>query len=537
MRLSASANGTRNTGLGGGQYLLESNLFSPPYSSYVSGSDPALRTSDKPAASTADNYHLDGLTDFGPNDLRTMGSWGAGIETAEGYRYVWLLSSDHPADGSGEEGGWAYDACHIYAAFSNDPRIPPDPSTMRAIISGKTNVIPSVTCDFVRSFQARLVYNSDDPTNPAYVYVEGLSSGATGGAPPTNSLNMLLFKGADFNSDFTPVSVSHASTAAFALTSFQNVYRLGTGSWVSWGGGSTVRNFGETAKWTSTDGVTFTIGSVTTKTRGASGPYSGYPDNGWIQVAGDGQRFQIGSDWYVSSKEDLRGSTYNSGVTYAINDQVSLDANHTYKSLAGSNINNNPATSPVWWQDLGVLGEYVALVPVDGTTGSTNFTGTPPFIRISDKYAGHYPDTSYLQYVRHYVEDGIIFLYALHGMFGDTGLVRDVLPENGGGINEQYIDIYGYVFDATAATAAAPFGVRASCTSGVATISWDNFPAGRTYRVRRGTSFGTYGTNLGDVTAASITDSPTSGSVYYYQVTSLHGGVEQASRVVSTYVS
>lgn len=545
IQFSASANGTRNvdpTGFGGGQYLLEANLFSPPYASYVSGSNPALRTPDKPASSTADYYHVDGLTDFQPYDLRTMGSWGAGIETAEGYRYVWIVNQDHPANGSGEEGGWGYDGYHIYAGFSNDPRIPPDPRTLRAIVTGGTYTVPGVTCNWLRGFQGRLVYNPDDPTTPAWLYVEAMSSAATGGAPPTNSLNMILHKAADFNSEFTSVSVSHACTGQFGLTGYQEVYRLGTGNWVSWGGGHQTRNFGETAKWTSTDGETFTLGSVTTKTLGPSGAYAGYPNNGWIQVAGEGRRFQIGSDWYVASREDLRGPAYNSGVTYALDDQVNVSsggANKTYKSLQASNLNHTPASSPTWWQDLGNLGEYVTLVPVDGTTGDTNFTGTPPFIRISDKYAGDYPSANYLQYVRLYVEDGIVFLYAVHGMFGDTGLGAglDKLPENGGGINEQYADVYAYVYDATAAQASAPFGVRASCTAGVATISWDDLPSGRTYRVKRGTSFGTYGTTVGDVTGTSITDSPTVGSVYYYQVTSLHGGVEQASRVVSTYVS
>jgi hypothetical protein len=111
------------------------------------------------------------------------------------------------------------------------------------------------------------------------------------------------------------------------------------------------------------------------------------------------------------------------------------------------------------------------------------------------------------------------------------------MPESGGGLNEQYVDCYAYVFDATAAQASAPCGVKASCTGGVVTISWDDVPSGRTYRVKRGTDGVTFGTTVGDVTGTSTTNSPTVGSVYYYQVTSLHGGVEQASRVVSTYVS
>jgi len=159
-------------------------------------------------------------------------------------------------------------------------------------------------------------------------------------------------------------------------------------------------------------------------------------------------------------------------------------------------------------------------------------------IRISDMYKGLYPESSYLQYITNYVEDGVCTFYAVHGFFGDTGLVSSALPEDGGGLNEQYIDVYAYVFDATAAQASAPFNVRASCSAGVVTLTWADLPAGRSYRIKRGTDGVTFGTTVSSsVTAATITDSPTVGSVYYYQVTSLHGGVEQAARVVSTYVS
>lgn len=540
-RLWASPSGTKNvaqSGFGGGQYLLEANLFSGPYSSYTSGSSLATRSPSWPAASTADYYHTDGLTDPSPYDLLSMGSWGANIAATEGYRYVWFIADDHGSLGPGVDPGWLYDGVHIYAGFSNDPRIPPEPTTLRAVINGKSFTVPGVTCTFFTGFQARLVYNPDDPTTPAYLYCGScMSSGATGGAPPTNSLNVCLFKNSDFNSEFTPVSVSHACTGGFGLTSYQEVYRLGTGNWVSWGGGSTTRNFGEVAKWTSTDGVTFTLGAITPKTLGPLGAMN-YPDRGWIKTETCNQRFQIGSQWYLVSAEDRRSGGWNSSSTYAINEQVNLNDNQTYKSLQNSNTNNNPATSPAWWQPLGVLGQYIQLVPVDGTTGDVNFTGTPPFIQISDVYNGDYPNSDYLQYVKLYIEDGIAFIYAVHGMFGNTGLgAGEPLPENGGGINEQYLDIYAYVFDANAAKASAPFAVRASCTSGVVTLTWDNLPAGRTYRVKRGTSFGTYGTTVGDVTGTTISDSPTVGSVYYYQVISLDAGVEQASRVVSTYVS
>ena len=515
-------------GFGGGANLIFANAFSP-----ADGQAESTRTVDKPASSTADYYHMDGLTDFRPWDLLNWGSPGAAIASAKGFRYLWLISADHPCTGSGAEGGWGNDSVQVYAGFSNDPHIFPDPSTLRAIvpisfaITGETGTFGG--------FQCWPVYNPDDATNPFYLYMQG---GRQGGAF-ANSLPMVCLKNANFDSDFTPLSISHPTTSGFGLTSFQRVYRLGTGNWISFGGGDPANNSGVLSKWTSSDGVTFTNGSLIKKQISSSGTaVTGAVSNGWQRDFSNmmGERFQIGSDWYVACAEDLRGPGWDSGTTYSLNEQVNV-AQVTYKSLANSNLNNNPVSSPAKWQSLGLLGQYVTLVPVDGTTGDMNFSGTPPMIRLSNVYNGLYPTSSYLQYTTSYVENGIVTVYAVHGFFGDVGLVFSALPEDGGGLNEQYIDVYAYVFDATAALASAPFNVRASCAGGVATITWADLPAGRTYRVRRGTVFGTYGTTIGDVTGASVTDSPTAGSVYYYQITSLASGVEQASRVVSVYVS
>lgn len=533
LRLSASPNGTRNVqsgGQGGGAFLTMANAMSQAYGQPVSS-----RTFDRPAASTADYYHMDGLCDVRPWDLLAMGSEGAAIASAKGFRYVWLFSSDHGGS------GWCNDGCDLYSAFSNDPHVFPDASTFKAIIAD-SNDQPGSTGVF-SGFNAWLVYNPDDASFPFYIYVEGGCQGGDGGSTPgsyTNALNMVVHKGANFDDQFTPAGVSHACEGQFGLTAYQRVYRLGTGDWVSFGGGSTTANNGTNAKWTSTDGLTFTIGAQVDQQLNPGGSVSVGADGvGWIKsIDTMGERFQIGSDWYVPCTEDLRGPAWSSGRTYAADEQVTVGLTAiTYKSLVGSNTNNPPASSPSHWESLGNLGQYVTLVPVDATTGDYNFTGTPSFIRISNKYDGIYPGPGYLQYVSNYNEDGICTIYAVHGFFNDTGIQAGKLYEDGGGLDEQYIDVYSYVYDATAAQASAPFGVKAKCVAGVVTISWHDLPAGRTYRVKRGTDGATFGTTIGDVTGTSTTDSPTVGSVYYYQVTSLHGGVEQASRVVSTYVS
>lgn len=476
INLTASANGTRNSGLGGGQYLLESNVFSPVYGAAVS-----TRTSAKPASSTADYYHLDGLHSFAPYDLNAMGSWGQDIATAKGYRYVWFIGCDHPATGSGQEGGWAYDAVNIYAAFSNDPRVFPDPSTMRAIIPYSA-AVPGAEGDgtHVQPFNICFVYDPDDASYPGKLYCE-MGDQAVGSST-INALPCVLWKLADFDTQATCVGRSHDTNIQFGATSYQQVYRIGSGDWISFGLGYVEVTDGGVryyAKWTSTDGITFTRAANTVVASGNRDFFRG------------GRRFLIGAQYYEIMVDDDRD--------------------------AGN-------------------GMYVSLVPTD-SDGNVDIDGSPAIVRLSSKYEGTYPTTKYLQLATSYVEDGIVFIYALHGFFGDIGRTANALYENGGGLNEQYIDCYAYVFDATAAQASAPSGVKASCAAGVVTISWDDIPAGRTYRVKRGTDGTTFGTTVGDVTGTSTTNSPTVGSVYYYQVTSLHGGVEQASRVVSTYVS
>lgn len=518
-----------NSGQGGGANLVVANLLSP-----ASGQPVTARTIAKPAASLADAYHLDGVTDFRPWDLLAWGSPGAAIATAKGYRYLWIFNNDHGTTPSGSEGGWGSDSQDTYAGFSNDPHVPPEASTLQSL---KPNFTTISALAGYEGFAAWMVYNPDDATNPFYMYCEG---GNTSAALP-NALPGVCYKTSDFDTPFTGVSVSHACTGTFGLTAYQRVYRLGTGDWISFGGGNPAANDGTYSKWTSTDGITFTNGSLIKKQVNSSGTaVTGAVSNGWQKSFGmSGERFQIGSDWYLPCVEDLRGPGWSSGTTYAANEQVNVNQ-VTYRSIAGSNLNNPPASSPGQWTNLGVLGQYVTLVPVDGTTGDINITGTPPIIRVSDRYNGNYPDATYLQYVTSYVEDGICHCYALHGFFNDTGLPapnQGKLPEDGGGLNEQFIDLYAYVFDDTAARDAAPLGVTAKCVSGVVTLSWHNIPAGRTYRVKRGTDGVTFGTNLGDFTATTMTDSPTVGSVYYYQVIALDAGTEKGSRVVSTYVS
>lgn len=488
LRLSASANGTRNvvSGIeGGGQYLLQRDVFSPLFRSAVSA-----RTDDIPASSTAEYYGLDGVYPFTPQDMSQWGAFGASLISSTGYRYVCIMGCDHPQSNSGEEGGWGRDAQSIYAGFTNDPAILPDPSTMRRIISYNITTPPGASgSSNIFGFNNCFVYSPEDVTTPLHVYVGSWITNGIGAV----GLCEIVFGGADFDGEFASLSASHpiVDSGDQGLVSYQMVYRDSDTDYHSYGGWSAEVNDGSQGKWVSTDGgLNFTkTGSAFNATIGSS----------FFGLTGGGYVVTISGQDYVPAREQISGGF-----------------------------------------------SYVTLVPFSDTTGAL---ASPSAIRISDRYTNDYPQippglasgNGFLQYIGSYEEDGLLFLQAVHNFFGDTGLGggnQNKLPESGGGSNEQYIDLYCYPIPGKEALAAtsAPCGVKASCTNGVVTLNWFDPVGGRTFRIKRGTDGVTFGTTVGDVTGTSTTDSPTGGSIYYYEVTSLDLGVEQQSRIVFTYV-
>jgi hypothetical protein len=500
-------------GQGGGPYMLIGNAFSPPLAAPIT-----QRTLEKPASSTADYYHMDGLYGFAPYDLNAMGTWGQTIATAKGYRYMWTIASDHPADDSGEEGGWGRDANSLYIAFSNDPAVLPDPKTMQRLINGAANaseggvgpIAGSAAVAFSAFFNNMFLYNPDEATNKAYWYV----GSAIGAGLGLNGHGELVFSAPDLDTEFTALAVSHPWTGN-GLTGYQRVYRLGAGDWVSFGSTNDPdSNSGWQGKWESTDGKNFT--------KVAGSTLEPLEPTGGLRI---GDRFfpNIGDSPFTD-----------------INGQAHRLVREDNELFAGD-------------------GNYVTMVAVDDDTGE--ILSSPAPVRVSNRYDGQFSHgydsgevlvvnlgigAGHLQTVASYEEDGIEFGYACHGFFGDVGLPaasRNKLPENGGGLNEQFIDVYAYPIPGKEATAAnaAPCGVRATCAAGVVTIAWYDVPAGRTYRVKRYASLSdansdTNGSSPTDVTGTSHTESPTAGSVYYFRVWALNAGTPQQSRVCSTYV-
>jgi len=107
-----------------------------------------------------------------------------------------------------------------------------------------------------------------------------------------------------------------------------------------------------------------------------------------------------------------------------------------------------------------------------------------------------------------------------------------------GGLEEQSVDYYTEIINSSAAATAAPIGVKASCASSVASLTWFNSLPQQTYRLYRGTTAGSQTTLVGDFTGTTATDSGmTLNSITYYKLVYLHSGVEQKNRVVNTWCS
>ncbi len=470
---------------GGGQYLRRANMFGPevpidPSTYYTPGNG-------DPAVSTADYYFSSGFYWGRCYDLLTMGTAGAAIAAANA-RYAWVFCSDHAVVNV----AWA-DEIDMRVGFSSDPGILPATGT-RGIreqypaldILGQTNYY---------TYQAYyLVYNPDDAVTPFWMYGEGLATNRSHEEGLSKSSDLI---------NWTPFGPTHRTDTLLSISSFQRVVRVGTGDWYSHGLATLNDNDGGLGVWTSTDGEVFTQQSHRT---------TNVVGNSIINFAAF-TPIDIGGTLYDLVKEEVYNiPPYSPPQTY-------VGGPHA----AGSRR----------------IAQYVALFPIDT---DFNYLATPPVIRISDAYEGVYPGPSYLQNPSGYVEDGVLHVYALNGFPMGTeglGLISGAAYARGGGLWEQNVDYYTYIVDATAAAAAAPVGVTASCDAGVVTVSWYDALPNRTYRVYKGSSAGTQATLVGDVTGInlSITDTPTPGQQWWYKVVTLQSGTERQNRVVHCYVS
>jgi len=218
-----------------------------------------------PAVSTGDYYWVNPYW-MRPYDLAAMGTPGASVMAAHGgMRYVWIWTADHPSAGqvwNDEYGTWF--------AFSNDPGVFPDPSTMYCGIPalaqwtggtyGGVSAATAGVTSAVSDMLAFLVYNPDDVSFPFYLYSQGHALLVAGGAPNCCALH----RSADLVT-WTPYGGSHMGDltplGANAYSAFQRVTRINSTTWISKGLGPRVNLIGAgdvNLIWTSSDGKSFT---------------------------------------------------------------------------------------------------------------------------------------------------------------------------------------------------------------------------------------------------------------------------------------
>lgn len=522
--------------MGGGPNLIQRSLFSTstptlPYSSWYTPGN------GSPAISTADYYSMAGLILSRPYDLDTMGSEGAAIKAREGgKRYVWLMWTDHLGNWPG--------SCDLYAAYSNDPQVWPEPTTMRALI-GAQNAISVVDQNgytqnnfFVYWFPF-LVYNPDPGAfAPFYIYAEGQSTSSS------RQHELALITTSDFLSA-TLVGPTIPTTDFNGWTSLGQMTRLGTNSWEGYAFGKADATPVTTVdyKYTSTDGWAWT-------------------PNFTNIVAGPGPYLTISGQRYLLTTESADPNSYVSLL--AVNSSnVSLG---TYTRIStGFGSNGTLATSypgPTYLQAVGCYEEdgvasiYVSRgFPVsshDGTNSGPYLDNHPSFYNITASITSNVLDVTSWPAGNPPLAIG----FRLQGLTTITGFVTGsggvgqytVAPRadvasttmqvfTNGGLWQQFIDQYYLITDTTLAVDAAPLGVVANCVAGTVTVSWNNSLPNNTYRVYRGTTVGTQATLIGTITGNSITDTPTVGSQYFYKVVTMNSGVEKKSRIVNVYCS
>lgn len=541
LQLSASANGTRNTGpvnMGGGANLIQRSLFATntPNLAYSQWYTPGIGS---PAVSTSDYYHINGVYVSRPYDLDTMGSEGATIKAREGCRYVWIIASDHPSNTNFADGG------NFFVGYTNDPQVWP---SSIAVLRYLNDVITMVdqngfTQTNLNAYMAPyLVYNPDSAGDKFWVYAEG-SAGS-------RQHELVLFTTADFLTTALVEPVIPTTTFG-GWSSFGKPTRLGVNDWIVYSFGKPDGSATSPAwyKYTSTNGTVWT------------------PDF-TQELAGPGPFVSVSGQDYLITQE-ISGSNKYLSLLAVDADKVSLGT-YTRISTTFGNDNGNATVFPGptylqadtdAYEEDGIASIYVTRGFFSGVTNSLmqgpylnnyptfyNLVGeitTNTTLTVTSRDPGA-PALAIGHRVL-FLANSPIYITAFGTGTGDTGTYTITSTNNiaagttftvacNGGLFHQFIDQYYYITDSTAAADAAPLGVIADCVSGTVTISWNNCLPHQNYRVYRGTDATTQATLIGDVTGISITDTPTPGDQYFYKVVTMNSG-EQGSRVVNVYAS
>ena len=540
MGINRRLSSTGPVNMGGGANLIQRSLFSTstPALSHSQYYNPGVGS---PAVSTADYYHMNGIWRARPYDLDEMGSEGATIKAREGKRFVWMMFGDHPTGITYQGGG------DLFVGYSDDPQIWPDPTTLRMIYrqeNGSTIVdeFGFSQVNFFLYHWPYLVYNPDSVGDKFWIFTEGQANGRQ------HELGLLTTSDFLTTTNVGPViattdSSPGANDAFNGTTSLAYVHRNGTGDWVAYSQSTRSAAFQGYVKYTSTDGLSWTAGAA---------------------VAGAGEYTDVSGQKYLLSRESRTDNDYISLLAV----DASLVSQGTYTRISnafgpssgdGSHYPGPTYLQDVWgYEEDGVLSIYASRGFFQAGPSYTLNTGpylgnSPTFFNITGSITSNVLDVTV-------IPDGMTLavgyqLFFLSGQpsitsFGtgsgglgtynvsatDNRASGSIKIATNGGLWQQFIDLYSYVTDATAAASAAPLGVTADCVAGLVTISWNDCLPHQNYRVYRGTDATTQATLIGDVTGTSTTDTPTPGDQYFYKVVTMNSG-EQGSRIVSVYAS
>jgi hypothetical protein len=423
---------------------------------------------ESPAISTADYYHMHACQFLCPYDLSAMGTPGATVMAANGNnRYVWFTSSEHPAGG----GGIHSDACGFKLGFSSDPGVLP--SVMVDVIPRNNQWTGDATTPGANGFTvtsdmapSALVYNPDDGSFPFYLYTQGLPFSGNLGTQSIvwKSTNMFDWVGCAWG----PKSIDIGATPAAPLTSFQSVFRHGTGNWSTYGGIGQIGYLGP-SQWFSTDGKTWTVpativnitgeptvnltidaGSGTPNRLTAASSLFSPSDDGKdaALISPDLSQSEFPPPFYITyvsaTQVDIKGRYGgNNGLTFtnaAAPFEFAAVANRKAPTSDGSGAigvwgpgaPGNPFTVGNGSQMYQVSrldarqnavnptedGMWVSLAAIDA---SFNVSQTVPAIQVSTQFNGFYPGYGYVTSVCDYLEDGIEHVYAQMGYPGPFG--------------------------------------------------------------------------------------------------------------------
>lgn len=537
--------------MGGGPNLIERSLFSTntptlPYSQWYTPGN------GSPAISTSDYFLTSGIYWGRPFDLDTMGPEGAAIKAREGARYIWLLWADHIGSffGSGS----------LYAGYSNDPQVYPSPTSMYMIRSENdaVNLVDkngTTQNNFLVYQIPHLVYNPDPGAfAPFYIYAEGLSTSAG------LQHQLSLITTTDFRSSTMQGPAIPTTVANLAFTSFGRPERLGVNNWevYSFGKPNNAPVSGVFYKYTSTDGWSWT------------------PDYTNI-VAGSGPYVTISGQKYLLTVENAASNSYISLL--AVNSlNVSLGTYIRISTAFGNNSSLGVTVypGPTYLQDV-ISYEEDGVASIYATRGYPpslhDVTNDGPFLNNSPSFydiqgsitsnvltvtswpAGNPPlaapfrilftTTNKSQIIAQLTGTGGaacpdptctggIGTYSVTATANVAAGTQTI--STNGGLWQQFVDLYYLITDATAAASAAPLGVRASCSAGVATAQWNNSLPHQNYRIYYGSSADSQPTLVGDVTGTTVSFTPPANQQTWIKVVTMNGG-EQKNRVVNVYCS